>query len=94
MNSFEFWDHRASFHRGKLRVYNHPGSDEGPFTPDIAVGETDVALKDTMVFTYDYGDDWKFEVRLEQIEAKPCRSKRVKVMASAGKAPEQYPDFE
>jgi hypothetical protein len=91
-------DHLYDFHfrdqRGKLRVYNHPETDEGPFTTDIAVNEIDLALKDTMLFTFDYGDNWQFEVRLEQIEAKTCRLRRAKVVASAGKAPVQYPSFE
>jgi hypothetical protein len=80
--------------RGKQRVYNHPGTDEGPFTSEIAVSETDVALKDTMLFTFDYGDNWQFCVRLEKIEDAPCRQKRAKVIASAGKAPAQYPSSE
>ena len=88
------YDFRYRDQRGKQRVYNHPYTDEGPFTPDITVDETDVALKDTMLFTFDYGDNWQFEVRLEQIEAKPCRRQRVKVIASAGKAPAQYASFE
>jgi hypothetical protein len=88
------YDFRYRDQRGKLRVYNHPGTDEGPFTTDIAVNEMDLALKDTMLFTFDYGDNWEFEVRLEQVEAESCRLRRVKVTASAGKAPAQYPDFE
>jgi hypothetical protein len=88
------YDFRYRDQRGKLRVYNHPYTDEGPFTPDIMVGETDLALKDTMLFTFDYGDNWQFEVRLEQIEAKLCRRQQVKVIASAGEAPAQYPPFD
>ena len=57
---------------------------------DITVGESELALKDAMLFTFDYGDDWKFEVRLGQIETKPCRLKAPKVIAKAGKAPKQY----
>jgi len=93
-DSDHLYDFRYRDQRGKLRVYHHPYTDEGPFTPEIAVGETDLALKDKMHFTFDYGDNWEFEVRLEQIESEPCRRQRVKVMASARKAPEQYPSFE
>ena len=67
------YDFRYRDQRGKSRVYNHPYTDEGPFTPEIAVGETDLALKGEMLFTFDYGDHWQFKVRLEQIEAEPCR---------------------
>ncbi len=88
------YDFRYRDQRGKSRVYNHPYADEGPFTSEIAVGETDLALKDEMLFTFDYGDDWQFKVRLEQIEAGPCRLRRPEVVESAGKAPPQYPPFE
>jgi hypothetical protein len=99
LSAFEFdddhlYDFRYRDQRGKRRVYNHPYCDEGPFTPEITVGESDLALKDTMHFTFDYGDNWQFEVRLEQIEDEPCRRQQAKVIASAGKAPEQYPSFE
>jgi hypothetical protein len=85
------YDFRYRDQRGRSRCYNHPYCDEGPFTPDISVGETALALKDEMLFTYDYGDNWQFKLRLEQIEVEPSRLKRPKVLESAGKAPEQYP---
>ena len=54
------YDFRYRDHRGKSRVYYHPYTDEGPFTPEIAVAETELALKDEMQFTFDYGDYWQF----------------------------------
>ena len=88
------YDFRYRDQRGKSRVYNHPYTDEGPFTPEIAVGETDLALKGEMLFTFDYGDNWQFKARLEQIEAEPCRLRGPEVIGSAGTAPAQYPSFE
>jgi hypothetical protein len=88
------YDFRYRDQRGKNRVYNHPDCDEGPWTPEIAVGETDLALKDAMRFMFDYGDDWEFEVRLEKIEAGACRLRQSKVIESAGKAPKQYAQFD
>jgi hypothetical protein len=93
-DSDHMYDFRYRDQRGKPQVYNHPYTSEGPFTTEIAVGELEMAIKDTMIFTFDYGDNWQFAVRLEQIEAKACRQQRVKVIASAGKAPAQYPSFE
>jgi hypothetical protein len=77
--------------RGKKRVYSHPYSGEEPFTTDIGVGETDLALKDEMHFTFDYGDKWEFEVRLEAIDPKPTRARRITLYESAGKPPKQDP---
>jgi hypothetical protein len=95
LHAFKFdedhlYDFRYRDQRGKSRVYNHPYCDEGPWTSKILVGETELALKDAMRFTFDYGDNWQFEVRLEKIEAGPCRLGQPKVVESAGKAPEQY----
>ncbi|HVM50443.1 MAG TPA: hypothetical protein VMU04_20620 [Candidatus Acidoferrum sp.] len=99
LDAFEFdSDHLYDFQyrdqRGRRRVYNHPYSEEGPWTPEIAVGETELAVKDAMRFTFDYGDNWQFDVRLERIEDGVCRLKNPKVIESAGKAPEQYPQYE
>jgi hypothetical protein len=80
--------------RGRSRVYNHPETDRGPFTTEMTIGKTELALKDAMHFTFDYGDYWEFDVRLEKVEAEPGRLKQPRVIESAGKAPEQYPDSE
>jgi hypothetical protein len=80
--------------RGRKRIYNHPFTDEGPVTLDITVGESDLAIKDEMLFTFDYGDNWEFKVRLESIDTSPSKVRRAKVIESVGKAPEQYPKFE
>lgn len=85
------YDFRYRDQRGKRRVYYHPWTDEGPFTSEIAVAETEVRLKDEMMFTFDYGDYWQFGVRLEAVDAGPCQLREPMVIESAGKAPEQYP---
>jgi len=99
LRAFEFdndhlYDFRYRDQRGKRHVYNHPYTDEGPFTPEITVAETELALQDHMSFTFDYGDNWQFEVRLEKIDVEPSRLRGPKVLESAGKAPEQYPQYE
>ncbi|HWQ91060.1 MAG TPA: hypothetical protein VN673_05265, partial [Clostridia bacterium] len=86
------YDFRYRDQRGKSRVYNHPYTDEGPFTSGITVAETDLALKDEMQFTFDYRDYWQFKVCLEAVDAGSCRLGNPKVIESAGKAPEQYPN--
>jgi len=88
------YDFRYRDQRGKSRVYNHPYTNDGPLTSEITVGQTDLALKAEMVFTFDYGDYWQFKVRLESFDAPRPRSSRPKVIESAGKAPEQYPSAE
>jgi hypothetical protein len=88
------YDFRYRDQRGKTRVYHHPYTDDGPFTPEIAVGESDLGLRDEMRFTFDYGDYWRFTVRLENVDAQPSGLTDPKVIESAGRAPEQYPSAE
>jgi hypothetical protein len=50
-------------------------------------------LGSKMLFLFDYGDEWLFKVEL--IERKPSMSKvRPRLVASVGRAPEQYPTFD
>ena len=99
LHAFKFdedhlYDFRYRDRRGKSCVYHHAYTDEGPFTTGITVGEIELALKDTMRFTFDYGDNWQFDVRLERVEAEPSRLKKPKLIESVGQAPEQYPNSE
>src|SRR5439155_342887 len=78
LHAFDFdsdhlYDLRYRDQRGKSRVYNHPYTDEGPFTSELSVGESDLALKEEMNFAFHYGDNWEFNVRLESVEAGPSR---------------------
>ena len=93
-DSDHLYDFRYRDQRGSTRTYNHPYTDEGPYTTKIAVAETELLIKDEMLFTFDYGHDWQFEVRLEAVDAAPCKFKRTKLVESAGKAPKQYPNDE
>jgi hypothetical protein len=85
------YDFRYRDLRGRTREFNHPATDEPPFTGDIMVSETELAVKDEMRFTFDYGDTWQFRVRLEKIEEARCRLQQPKVVESEGKPPRQYP---
>jgi hypothetical protein len=75
---------------GRERVYLHPGAEEGKFSDEISVGETDLPEKQTMKFQFDFGASWRFVLRLERIEPPDPKLKRPKVIASAGVAPKQY----
>jgi hypothetical protein len=96
LHAFEFdddhlYDFRYRDVRGRDRVYCHPYSDQGPFTPEITVGETELALQHSLHFTFDYGDKREFEVRLEQVKAGVSDLLKPQVVEACGKPPEQYP---
>jgi hypothetical protein len=77
---------------GKASVF-HPEMDEGPWADQKTVGELPLEPGQTMTFVFDFGDNWKFTVKLERIE--PSRSRqRPRIIERHGKAPPQYPDWD
>lgn len=50
-----------------------------------------VKPRDKMRFLFDYGDEWQFQIAFDGRRPRTPRAKLPRVVASAGKAPEQYP---
>jgi hypothetical protein len=48
----------------------------------------------TMVFLFDYGDDWRFRVSLKARGTKLAKVRYPRVVATRGDAPPQYPDID
>ena len=46
----------------------------------------------TMIFLFDYGDDWHFRVSLKAKGTKLAKTRYPRVIATRGDAPPQYPD--
>lgn len=77
---------------GSLQEVNHPYMDEGPFTSEMRVGDLPMRAGQTMTFLFDFGDNWKFGVTLEQVDPDHVNRKST-VLESHGKSPEQYPGW-
>lgn len=77
---------------GRTINVNHPYMDNEPFVSEVKVGELFLKPGQTMVYHYDFGDDWKFGVLLEAIEAFDPNLSEPKIVDSQGKSPDQYPD--
>jgi len=76
---------------GRGREYAHPYDEEAAeFAGDIAVGELGLPEKGVIKFRFDYGASWRFELKLERIDAPGGPRTPVKVLATVGKAPQQY----
>ena len=73
---------------------HHPYLEEPPFTTEVRVGDLPLRPGGTMIYHYDFGDDWRFVVTLEQIDPAPARQKKAKVLEKAGAAPDQYPTWD
>ncbi|MBI4586808.1 MAG: hypothetical protein HY717_22565 [Planctomycetes bacterium] len=94
---FDFYeDHLYEFvFQNRFGVTEHvccPECQEEVVTSDVRVGDLPLEPGDSMVFHFDFGDDWQFKVDLERIEAERRRQKHPVLLESCGKAPAQYPE--
>ena len=48
----------------------------------------------TMLFMFDYGDDWRFVVEVIRLGQKAAKTRYPKVLKKVGKAPEQYGNWD
>ncbi|MEZ6076253.1 MAG: hypothetical protein R3C09_05450 [Pirellulaceae bacterium] len=78
--------------KGSLVTVASPYLEEADyFAEEMRVGDVPLLVGATMVFHYDFGDDWRFQVALESVdEANRAKIKAPKVTAESGKSPEQY----
>ncbi|WP_407156006.1 IS1096 element passenger TnpR family protein [Bradyrhizobium sp. STM 3557] len=100
---FDF-DHAFGFYTGltlsKIKVV-HPQyelfADMGQADPGVlGVEKTRIfhafpQAGHTLLFLFDYGDDWLFRITLKATGIKQPKARYPRVVAAKGKAPEQYP---
>lgn len=77
---------------GRTININHPYMDDEPFASEVKIRELPLNLGETMIYNYDFGDNWEFGVLLEAIEAFDPNLSEPKIIDSQGKSPDQYPD--
>src|SRR5262249_27310685 len=70
-----------------------PRAEDGMPADEVTLGSLPLKVGDSMALTYDFGDDWRFDVKLERIDPPGSVKKLPKALESHGKAPEQYPDW-
>lgn len=79
---------------GAEKRVQHPHMDDGPWTSEMRVGEVPLPVGRSMTYLYDFGDQWEFEVTLEEVEPPGKAPEKPAVLDARGDAPEQYPDWE
>jgi hypothetical protein len=72
---------------------HHPAMDEPPWADEVAIGELPLEVGQSMTLVYDFGDNWKFQVKLERIDP-PGKKKAARILEKHGKSPEQYPELD
>jgi Plasmid pRiA4b ORF-3-like protein len=77
---------------GAMVRVNDPRIPEGPWTDEVRIGDLPLGEGESISFLYDFGDSWKFDVRLERIDPPSAATKKPRILEKHGKSPEQYPD--
>jgi hypothetical protein len=103
---FDF-DHAFGFYTGlneQAMWRQHPKyelfADMGEADRDVfgvkktRVAQAFPAVGHTLLFLFDYGDEWHFRVKLTKSGKKLAKVKYPHIVASRGEAPKQYPDLE
>lgn len=87
-------DHLYSFFMDTKRyskhAYHSPMSDEGPFVDEVTIGELELYEGQKIMYFFDYGDSWEFEVQLLKINKDEIPPKEPKIIEAKGEAPKQY----
>ncbi len=47
-----------------------------------------------MEYLFDFGDQWRFDVKLEGIDSADARVKKPKILEKRGQSPPQYPNMD
>lgn len=86
-------DHLFAFYmdgkRYSKNCYNDPRGESGPFADEALIGAIDLWLHRHILYLFDFGHSWYFDVELIKISDEPHKGKP-KALEHKGKNPEQY----
>ena len=69
-----------------------PECQDRPVTAEVRIGDLPLEIGDAMIYNFDFGDDWRFEVKLERIDPPDRGLQHAALLKSHGEAPDQYPE--
>ncbi len=95
LDAFDFdndhlYEFRYKDRFGRSGQVSHPYCEESPSTTEVCVGELPLQPGDKMIFLFDFGDNWEFDVELEEIQPPNTKIKKPKILKRHGEAPSQY----
>jgi len=67
-----------------------PEDEEGPYVDEIRIGELGLFIGQKIMYLFDYGDEWRFSVKLEQITNEEHEIIRSEIIKRKGENPKQY----
>ncbi|MFW5802789.1 MAG: IS1096 element passenger TnpR family protein, partial [Verrucomicrobiota bacterium] len=96
LNAFEFdSDHLYMFtYNTKLGIacsVHHTFMQEPPYVDEVRIGDMELEEGDKFDFIFDFGDYWRFNIKVERItEAEPPADRKPLLIDAKGAAPDQY----
>lgn len=85
------YEFRVRERSGRFMTIGHPAMDEPEYAADeFAIGSLPLQPGMSMELLFDFGDCWKFNVKLEKILPVNPKLQKPKVIEKEGKAPKQY----
>ncbi len=78
---------------GRSIQAHHSYSSNEPQSDSIEIGDLPLEIGSSMEYLFDFGDNWKFDLRLEQIHPEDTRQEYTEILDSFGTAPEQYQSY-
>lgn len=91
-------DHLYSFfmdgERWSDESFSSLDDEEGPFVDEVCIGELGLSVGQRILYLFDYGDEWRFGVELEEVRTEGSRPSHPKIVEEKGKNPEQYQYYE
>jgi hypothetical protein len=82
----EFWSDPASEYTSPIEA------EPGARTADVALDDLDLQPGQEIAYVFDFGDQWRVLLRVEEIH--PKRGTQARVLRSLGEAPPQYAPLE
>jgi hypothetical protein len=97
-DAFDFDDdHLYSFFMDAKRysknAYESPFSENGPYVDEVNISELELYEGQRILYLFDYGDCWEFNIVLEKIDSNGPLPLNPKIVEKRGEAPEQYRYF-
>jgi hypothetical protein len=78
---------------GMTETVQHPYMETPLSTSETRIGDLPIAVGESMTFVFDFGDNWRFDVLLENIDPER-KLEHVEYLEEHGKAPAQYPNWD
>lgn len=78
---------------GNTFEIGHPYLEDMFSTAEILLEDANLRIGSKMEFLFDYGDNWEFELILEDINPDEV-GKATRILETKGEAPEQYPEWD